>query len=66
VNVYADCPCGGVYEHEEVSIKFEVGGKTVMLSQVPQTRCSGCGARVYQAATLERIETAYKGRGDAP
>ena len=59
---HGDCPCGGVYEQQHVTIRFEVEGKTVTLSQVLQGRCGRCGSRVYPAGTLELIETAYKGR----
>lgn len=59
---YGRCPCGGRYENRFVEVRLSVGGKLVVLTQVPQGACPHCGSRVYKADILERIESLMKRR----
>ncbi len=54
---YGTCPCTGKYESRTVEVRMTVGGKAVVLSDVPQGACPLCGSRVYKAEVLERIES---------
>jgi YgiT-type zinc finger domain-containing protein len=58
---YGRCPCGGAYEHRYVEVRMTVGGKVVVLTDVPQGACPNCGSRVYKPEVLERIEFLMKG-----
>jgi len=58
---YGRCPCGGTYDNRSVEVRLTVGGKVVVLTDVPQGACPNCGSRVYKAEVLERIETLMKG-----
>lgn len=58
---YGRCPCSGAYSQRAVEVRLNVGGKTVVLTNVPQGACPNCGSRVYKAEVLERIESLMKG-----
>lgn len=58
---YGRCPCTGQYENRFVEVRMTVGGKVVVLTDVPQGACPMCGSRVYKAEVLERIESLMKG-----
>ncbi|MCA2976942.1 MAG: YgiT-type zinc finger protein [Myxococcaceae bacterium] len=58
---YGRCPCGGAYDNRSVEVRLTVGGKVVVLTDVPQGACPNCGSRVYKAEVRERIETLMKG-----
>jgi YgiT-type zinc finger domain-containing protein len=58
---YGRCPCSGVYENRLVEVRMTVGGKVVVLTNVPQGACPLCGSRVYKTEVLERIESLMKG-----
>jgi YgiT-type zinc finger domain-containing protein len=58
---YGRCPCGGVYDNRHVEVRLTVKGKVVVLTDVPQGACPNCGARVYKAEVIERIESLMKG-----
>ena len=54
---WGSCPCsGGAYGDHTVEVRMTVDGKPVLLSEVPQGRCPNCGARVYKAESIARIE----------
>jgi YgiT-type zinc finger domain-containing protein len=59
---YGRCPCGGKYDNRFVEVRLNVGGKTVVLTEVPQGACPNCGSRVYKGEVLERIESLMKKR----
>lgn len=59
---YGRCPCSGVYDNRSVEVRLTVNGRIVVLTEVPQGACPGCGSRVYKAEVLERIESLMKGR----
>jgi YgiT-type zinc finger domain-containing protein len=59
---YGRCPCGGRYDNRAVEVRLTVGGKVVVLTDVPQGACPNCGSRVYKPEVLERIESLMKGR----
>lgn len=58
---YGRCPCSGVYDNRSVEVRLTVGGKQVVLTDVPQGACPNCGSRVYKGEVLERIESLMKG-----
>jgi len=59
---YGVCPCGGGrYEQRGVEVRMNVGGRSVVLANVPQGACRVCGSRVYKADVLERIESTMRG-----
>jgi len=58
---YGKCPCGGVYENRQVTVRLNVGGKVVELKDVPQGACPNCGGWVYKTEVLEKIESVMKG-----
>ncbi len=60
--VHLACPCGGGYEEKRLPVTFTAGDRVVVLSEVAQGSCPNCGGRVYPAATLARIEAAFKAR----
>lgn len=39
-----------------------VGGKAIVLQDVPQGACPLCGSRVYQAGDLAALEAVLRGR----
>jgi YgiT-type zinc finger domain-containing protein len=51
---YGRCPCGGTYESRTVEVTFDEAD--VVLTDVPQGQCPGCGSRIYKARVLECIE----------
>jgi YgiT-type zinc finger domain-containing protein len=53
---YGMCLCTGRYENRTVEVRMTVGGKLVVLKNVPQGACPLCGSRVYKTEVLERIE----------
>jgi YgiT-type zinc finger domain-containing protein len=53
---YGKCPCTGRYENRAVEIRMTVGGKSVVLKNIPQGACPLCGSRVYKTEVLERVE----------
>lgn len=57
---YGRCPCRGSYANRYVEVRLTVGGKVVVLTDVPQGACPNCGSRVYKAEVLERIESLTK------
>jgi hypothetical protein len=59
---FGDCRCGGTYEHRSVEVRM--WGATA-LKDVPQGYCRNCGARVYKAHVLERIEALYRSKPPA-
>lgn len=58
---YGRCPCSGLYDNRFVEVRLTLGGKVVVLTEVPQGACPNCGSRVYKAEVLERIEMLMKG-----
>lgn len=36
---YGKCPCTGTYENRTVEVRMTVGGKVVVLKNVPQGAC---------------------------
>lgn len=57
---YGRCPCGGSYESKIVEVTFD--DADVVLTDVPQGRCPGCGGHIYKARVLECIERFQGGR----
>ena len=57
---YGRCPCGGTYEAKTVEVTLS--GADVVLTDVPQGHCPGCGGRIYKARVLECIERIGSGR----
>ena len=55
------CPCGGTFDHRMVEVRV-TRTKEVMFDDVPQGACPRCGARVYKAETLARVELRMAGR----
>jgi YgiT-type zinc finger domain-containing protein len=53
---YGKCPCSGRYENHTVEVRMTVGGRFVVLKNVPQGSCPRCGSRVYKTEVLERVE----------
>ena len=63
---YGTCPCSGRYENRLVEVRMTVGGKVIVLADVPQGTCPLCGSRVYKVEILERIESLLKEGGERP
>jgi YgiT-type zinc finger domain-containing protein len=60
---YGRCACGGTYESHSVPVTFQT--TDVVLTDVPQGKCPDCGAWIYKARVLDRIERIYTGREPA-
>lgn len=60
------CPCGGQYQRHAIEVPLTIEGEPVRLADVIEGVCNSCGARVYDAQTLERVEAAMKGRSPDP
>jgi YgiT-type zinc finger domain-containing protein len=58
---YGECFCKEIYTSQLVDIRMTVDEKLVVLQNVPQGNCPGCGSRVYTASTLETIEAVKRG-----
>jgi hypothetical protein len=63
VRSYGRCPCSGHYEARSVEVTIALDrDEPVVLSDVPQGACDTCGARVYPAAVLSRLEMLMRNR----
>ena len=60
---FGQCACGGIYESFCEPLPVERIGIT--LTNVPKGKCPVCGAFVYKARVLDRIERTYSGREPA-
>jgi hypothetical protein len=61
-SLYGNCGCGAEYDAHLAEVRFAAG----VLYDVPQAICPNCGARVYKATVIERIEAAYAAFRTAP
>jgi hypothetical protein len=61
VQAYGRCPCGGHYQPRIVEVRMQVGGRPVLLEEIPQGACLNCGSRVYKAGILELVDSVLKG-----
>ena len=57
ITEYGTCPCTGQYESRMVEVRMTVGGKAIVLSNIPQGACPICGSRVYKTEVLESLES---------
>jgi hypothetical protein len=57
---WGPCPCGGTYLQKMVEVRMTAAGTTGELLDMPQGTCQLCGARVYKAEGLARIEGTMK------
>jgi hypothetical protein len=57
-SAYGRCGCGTEYVVEMVEVRFTEAGLANVLSDVPRGACPSCGAFVYRAPVMERIEAA--------
>lgn len=54
---YGQCPCEGVYEDRNIEVRLRTGeAGALVLSDIPQGRCPGCGSRVYLLAIVRSLE----------
>lgn len=53
---FEKCPCGGSYQDQLIEVRMQVSGVSVLLKDIPQGNCPGCGSRVYLPEDLKRIE----------
>lgn len=63
---YGICPCKGVFDSRTVEVRMNVGGSTVLLTDVPQGACPVCGSRVYKEEVLELLECLMKSARSGP
>ena len=61
---YGTCLCRGQYQNRLVEVRMTVGGKIIVLADVPQGACPICNSRVYKVEILERIESLMKRGGE--
>jgi YgiT-type zinc finger domain-containing protein len=59
---YGTCPCAGTYENRSVEVRMTVGGKAIVLENIPQGACPLCGSRVYKTEVLECLEALMRQR----
>lgn len=62
VHEFGHCPCGGTYEAHNVEVRMHPNQVEIVLPDVAQGRCGNCGARVYAATVLRRLESLMRGR----
>ena len=63
---HAPCPCGGRFEEHSIEVTMTIEGRPEKIENVRQGVCNSCGSRVYDAETLERIESTMKRRSPDP
>jgi len=57
--------CGGLIVEKRVDLPRKVGGKYVLIENVPAGVCKECGTRYYTANVLKTIEEIICGRRKA-
>jgi YgiT-type zinc finger domain-containing protein len=57
---FGRCLCGGSYELRLVEVAFH--DRDVVLTEVPQGHCPGCGSRIFKAGVLDCLDRLHSGR----
>ena len=53
--------CNGLIVEKRVDVPRKIGGKYVILENVPAGVCTACGTRYYAADVLKTIEETIRG-----
>lgn len=57
--------CGGPIVEKRVDLLRKIGGKYVLVENVPAGVCKECGTRYYAANVLKTVEATIRGRRQA-
>lgn len=48
--------CGGNFDNRDVTYRIELGGRLIVVENVPARVCGQCGETYFSGPTVERIQ----------